>query len=212
MVSRTGDAVAKASTAWLLAIVAGLAVGSCASLPPFQWVDDVPEKPEVSSSSYRVDVRDVISVRVWNQEAMSLERARVREDGKISLPFLKDVSVVGMTPNELSEKLQKALVAFIVDPVVTVTLDEPAPLTVSVLGEVTTAGAYTMPRPSGVLHAIASAGGLTPYASREGIYVLRRITPTLPPTRIRFRYRDLTSGGTRASDFRLQPGDVVVVE
>ncbi|HWV38902.1 MAG TPA: polysaccharide biosynthesis/export family protein [Vulgatibacter sp.] len=161
---------------------------------------------------YRIAARDVISVRVWNQESMGMERARVREDGKISLPFLKDVSVVGMTPNELSEKLQKELVSLIVEPIVTVTLEEPAPLNVSVIGEVATAGAFTMPRPAGVLQAIAAAGGLTPYADRDSIYVLRRLAPAIPPTRIRFRYRDLTSGGTPAAAFLLKSGDVVVVE
>jgi polysaccharide export outer membrane protein len=154
----------------------------------------------------------VISVRVWNQESMSLERARVREDGKISLPFLKDVEVVGFTPNEIGESLQRSLEPFIVDPIVTVTLEEPAPLGVSVLGEVTAAGSFILDRPAGVLHAIAAAGGLNQYADREAIYVLRRVSLGIPPMRIRFRYQDLILGGNRASAFLLQSGDVVVVE
>jgi len=197
--------------ALLLVIPFGFSLQGCATSAPYRWVDDAPaghEDPNV----YRIAARDVISVRVWNQESMGMERARVREDGKISLPFLKDVSVVGMTPNELSEKLQKELVSLIVEPIVTVTLEEPAPLNVSVIGEVATAGAFTMPRPAGVLQAIAAAGGLTPYADRDSIYVLRRLAPAIPPTRIRFRYRDLTSGGTPAAAFLLKSGDVVVVE
>lgn len=193
----------------LLATLLPLSSG-CATRAPYTWVDKVPIKED--RAAYRIASRDLISVRVWNQDAMSLERARVREDGRISLPFLKDVEVAGMTPNEVGENLQRALVAFIVDPIVTVTLVEPAPLNVSVLGEVTSAGAYTMERPAGVLQAIAAAGGVTRYAGEEEIFVLRRLSPLLPPTRIRFRYRDLTSGGNPAADFLLQNGDVVVVE
>lgn len=184
----------------------------CATGAPSRWVDELPADPG-EPPEYRIGARDVLGVRVWAQEAMSVERARVREDGKISLPFLKDVEVAGLTPNELGEKLQKALVTVIVDPVVTVSLVEPALLSVSVLGEVTTQGSFTLPRPSGVLQAIAAAEGLTRYADRDGIYVLRKLAPSdLAPTRIRFRYRDLASGGNRASGFRLQSGDVVLVE
>jgi len=193
-----------------LAGVLGLSM-ACAAPQPFQWVDEVPGARE-HPGIYRIAPMDVISVRVWNQESMSLLHARVREDGRISLPFLKDVDVAGLTPNSLSEKLQVALVSFIVDPVVTVTVDEPAPLSVFVLGEVTTAGTYTLARPAGALQALAAAGGLTQYANRDGIYVLRRISPLLPPTRIRFRYRDLTSGGTTAAGFLLRSGDTIVVE
>jgi len=198
-------ALAHLALAWLLA-------GCATTSVPYLWVDEY-VGPEADPGVYRIAARDVIGVRVWNHEAMSVERARVREDGRISLPFLKDVEVAGLTPNELSERLQQALVSLIVDPVVTVTLEEPALLNVSVLGEVATPGAFTMPRPAGVLHAIAAAGGLTEYADRDEIYVLRRLSPTsAAPTRIRFRYADLTSGGTNAAAFLLQTGDVVVVE
>lgn len=196
----------------LLFLASAPALPGCASSHAYVWVDDL-HLDERIESGYRIAARDVISVRVWNHEAMSVERARVREDGKISLPFLKDVPVAGLTPNELTERLQEALVSYIVTPVVTVTLEEPAPIHVSVLGEVATPGAYTLPRPAGVLQAIASAGGLTGYADRDGIYVLRRLTEESPaPTRIRFRYRDLTGGSTAAAGFLLRHGDVVVVE
>lgn len=194
-----------------LGVLIVFASSACAASLPYVWVDDAPIVAD-ELVAYRVAARDVISVKVWNQDSMSLERARVREDGRISLPFLKDVLAMGLTPNQLAESLQESLVTFIVDPIVTVTLEERAPLTVSVLGEVAAAGTYTVQRPAGVLHAIASAGGLNAFADRDGIFVLRRVAPTIAPTRIRFRYRDLVGGGTPAAGFLLQSGDVVVVE
>lgn len=212
MRSRPRCSTAETSIPCAMAVLLGtMLMQACATTGSFTWVDDVPPNRN-DQSEYRLSVRDTISIRVWNQEEMSVPRTQIREDGKISLPFLRDVSVVGLTPIQVSEKLQAALVSFIVDPVVTVALDEAAPLTVSVLGEVTTAGAYTLQPRAGLLHAIAAAGGLNRFADRDAIFVLRRPVSTLPPTRIRFRYRDLTAGGTPAADFRLETGDVVVVE
>lgn len=206
-----GRTASRLALVLLLPSAASLELG-CATGATYRWVDDLPTA-EGPGPEYRIAHRDVLGIRVWNQEAMSLARARVREDGKISLPFLQDVVAVGLTPGALGKRLQEALVSVIVDPVVTVTLEEPAQLDVSVLGEVTRAGAFSIPRPAGVLHAIAAAGGLTAYAERDGIYVLRRLDPSSPaPMRIRFRYRDLTSGGTAAAGFLLESGDVVVVE
>lgn len=212
MLSRSHRSSARWITPTVLLLAsAALSQQGCASSQPYLWVDEAPVDHDVPGV-YRLSVRDVISVRVWNQDPMSVERARIREDGRITLPFLKDVEVAGLTLNELSDKLQHALTAFIVDPVVTVTLEEAAPLSVSVLGEVTNTGIFAMQRPSGVLQAIAAAGGITHYADLEGIYVLRRLEASAPPTRIRFRYRDLASGGTRAAGFVLQSGDIIVVE
>jgi polysaccharide export outer membrane protein len=61
---------------------------------------------------------------------------------------------------------------------------------------------------AGVLQAIALAGGLTDYAKRDSIFVVRRE----PPQRIRFTFQGLTGGDVRATEFRLRAGDVVVVE
>jgi polysaccharide export outer membrane protein len=168
-----------------------------------------------ADAAYRIAPGDVIGVRVWNQEAMSIERARVREDGKISLPFLNDVEVAGMEPGELGRRLEVKLKAFIVNPVVTVLVQERQPLRVSVLGEVTRPGAYEMDKAAGVLQVLAAAGGLTPFAHDAGVYVLRPgywADGNPAPARIRFRYSELRSGRSPAALFRLRPGDVVVVE
>lgn len=196
---------------WIVVLAAWIGAG-CASSIPYVWIDDLPHHQE-DTLEYRIAPRDRIAVRVWNHEAMSVSGARVREDGKISLPFLQDVRVAGLTPRELSDQLRTQLINLIIEPVVTVSIEEPALISISMLGEVARPGSYTMPRPAGLLHAIAAAGGLTTYADDDGIYVLRRLEPTsVAPMRIRFRYRDLTSGGTPAAGFLLQSGDVILVD
>lgn len=177
-------------------------------------VEDIPESPPVDAE-YRIAVGDVLGVRVWNQDSMSIDRARVREDGRISLPFLQDVEVLGQTPSDLANRLQVELKAYVVSPVVTVTAVERRPTRVSVLGEVVRPGQYDLERGSGVLVALAAAGGLTPYAHKDRVFVLRYgywADGNRDPARIRFEYSRLAEGRRPAATFRLEPGDVVTVE
>jgi len=199
----------------LLATAALVTAAGCAGKRDYLWVDEVPATTASDDGVYRIARGDVIGVRVWNQESMSIERARVREDGKISLPFLNDVEVAGMEPGELGRRLEVKLKAFIVNPVVTVLVQERVPLRVSVLGEVVRPGAYELEKDAGVLQAIAAAGGLTAFAHDSGVYVLRSgywADGKPAPARIRFRYSDLRRGAAPASVFHLRPGDVVVLE
>ncbi len=197
------------------AVVLALASGvtSCGH-GRFMRVEDIPESPPIESE-YKLAIGDVVNVRVWNQDSMSVERARVREDGKIAMPFLQDVEVAGQTPNELAGRLQVKLKTYVVSPVVTVTVLERRPTRVSVLGEVVRPGVYDLDRGAGVLAAVAAAGGLTPYAHRDRIFVLRQgywADDHREPARIRFRYSSLTGGERPAATFRLESGDIVSVE
>jgi len=200
----------------LLALAAALA--ACAAHDKSVRVEDLAGSGTSSGSlgdeEYRLAAGDVVSVRIWNQEAMSVARTRLRDDGKISVPFLQDVEAVNRTPAELSTMLKAKLMAFVVNPVVTVSLEEVRPLRVPVTGEVLHPGIYDLDRRSGVLTALAAAGGFSDFAHRDAIYVLRYQLPLgeRVPQRIRFTYRSLVEGARPAATFRLRDGDVVVVE
>lgn len=197
----------------LVAACLFLLLAACTHGAPFVWVDDLPTAATTGptgSEGYAIRPGDVISVRVFGQEGMS-GRVKVRADGHISIPFLNDVQAAGFNPNDLAAQLQKRLKSYVNDPVVTVALEESQGLQIPVLGEVTRPGKYALTPGSGVLDLLAEAGGLTQYARRDRIFVLRNAAGAQTP-RIRFRYEDLSRGTGRALAFRLQPGDVVVVE
>lgn len=179
---------------------------SCAGVGSYVWVDDYP--PPAEAKDYRIVPGDVLSVVVYRQEGMST-RERVREDGKVSLPLIRDVQAAGLSTGELSEQIQTRLRDYINAPAVTVGVVETRPLVVPVLGEVAHPGQYTLEKGAGVLDALAAAGGFTEFAHRDRIFVLRRQS-TL--TRIRSTFENLSRGQGRASAFRLQAGDAVVVE
>jgi polysaccharide export outer membrane protein len=196
-------------------VAATLSSAACGHPHPYLWVDAVPRNMNATETTYLIAPGDVIGVRVFNQEASSVERARVREDGRIAIPFLNDVEVAGMEPVDLARRLEVRLKEFVVAPVVTVIVHERRPLRVSVLGRVTRPGVYDLDRGAGVLHALAAAGGLTPFAHDDGVFVLRSgywADGDPAPARIRFRYGDLAAGKAPASAFALLAGDVVVVE
>jgi len=187
----------------LLTLVAG-----CATSGAYTWIGDYHEPAPPENSGYTIQPGDLLQVRVFNQPDMSA-RARVREDGKISIPFLNDVVAAGFTPNQLAEQLQKQLKDYINAPVVTVSLEEERPFAVAVMGEVSKPGVYAVPHNAGVLQALAAAGGFTQYAARDKVFVVRDRPER---ARIRFNYDDLSLANGKAATFRLRPGDSVVVE
>jgi polysaccharide export outer membrane protein len=201
---------AAATAAAALALAAG--PGACAHNPgTFTWVDQLSDRDVAAGAgAYVAGPGDLLSVQVFSHPEMS-GRARVRDDGRLSIPLLGDVSAAGRTPTELARDIATQLEArnLAVATRVTVLLEERAPLRVSILGEVARPGLHPLDPDAGLAQALASAGGFTEFAHRDRIYVVRR-APT--PARIRFRYDALVRARGRAADFRLRPNDVIVVE
>jgi polysaccharide export outer membrane protein len=191
---------------WLAALPPAL-LCACAHTGPYVWVQDF-KTADPPAAGYTIQDGDLIRIQVWNQDAMST-RARVRADGRISVPFLRDVAVVGKSPADLATELEGLLKDYVKSPAVYVVVEEPKPETVSVLGEVGRPGVYPLSAGAGVAQALATAGGLTAFAHKDRIFVMRSGTP---PARIRFDYRNVVDGNGPASRFDLRPGDVVVVE
>lgn len=194
-----------------LILIAVLVLGAACRHDPglFTWVDDFKEDAQ-PDGEYVIRQGDLVNVRVFGQESMSA-RSRVRGDGKISLPFLNDVTAAGFTPVVLSAQLQTRLKDFINNPVVTISLEEIRAVPVSVLGEVPRPGTYPLDPNAGVLQAIAAAGGFTNFASKD-VFVLRTPADGGKAQRVRFDYDAVTQARGKGASFKLRPGDVLIVE
>ncbi len=182
-------------------------LAGCRHSGAYVWADQFRDTPR--PAEYQIENGDVLSIRVLGHEEMST-RVRVRTDGRISVPFLQDTSAAGLTPDALASKLREDFTQYVNHPVVTVTVEELKPLTVSVTGEVMRPGVYPLDSPAGVLQALASAGGLSQFAHDDQIYVLRRLAEGT--VRIRFKYEALAHAEGGAGNFSLQRNDLVVVE
>ena len=208
----TGYRAARQKRLWAIAAL-GVIIGSTgchAGGGSFVWVDEMPPSAlgATSDAAYVIATGDVLSVRVYNQEGMST-RAKVRADGKISVPLVGEIDARGKKPAELAKSLEVRLKEFVVAPAVTVTVEEAQAMSVSVIGEVVHPAILTLDSTSGVMQALAGAGGLTEFATKDRIFVYRKATP---PVRVRFTWDALTHGEGQGAAFVLKQGDVVVVE
>ncbi len=186
-----------------------LLAGACGSSGHFIWYRDLPKAEwGQAPNEYVIGIGDAVLVQVYEQEALTTH-AKIRTDGRIALPFVGEIVAVGKHPMALAKEIEARLKEFIVSPRVIVNIETSEPINVSMLGEVSKVGALTLPPSSGLLEALAQAGGPTDYADKSAIYVLRR-TPEF--RRIRFTYDALVQNEDGAATFPLQTGDVIVVE
>jgi polysaccharide export outer membrane protein len=187
----------------LLSLSLSFEVAGCAH--NFVWVDDLAEKPPERAVE-RIQSGDVVQVTVWKQEQLSGDY-HVRRDGAMTLPLVGDVPVAGLTPSDAAAQVARRLDGIVLDPQVTVAMRQQRAPLVSVIGEVRTPGQLELRQGETILDVLARAGGLTEFASNDGIYVLRP-----PKERVRFDYTSLIRAEGRGLDFVLRQGDIIVVE
>jgi polysaccharide export outer membrane protein len=168
--------------------------------------------PAEAPASYVLGPEDVIEVAVWGNADLS-RTVPVRPDGRISLPLLHDVQASGLTPMELRTALTASLARFVADPIVSVIVREVHSVKVTVIGEVKTPGRYEVRSRTTVLDILAMAGGLSQYAARGRITVLRREGDTVRTLPFDFDRVTARTGpaGTGQPNFCIQPGDIIVV-
>lgn len=196
------------STVGLLALIAA-STGACASAGSFIWVNEAPDAYFKPAPALTISSGDIISVKVFGQDPLSV-KALVRPDGAIAMPLIGDIQVGGKSPNIVAREVEARLVPYVTTPNVVVVVEESRIRVVSI-GEVRRTGTIVLEAgETGMLAALANAGGLTDFADDSQVYVLRQ-SPT-GVIRIRFRYDEIIRGVGRAAAFRLRSGDQIVVE
>jgi len=165
---------------------------------------DTPAKTSRSASGdYRIGVEDSLAVSVWGEPDLT-QTVSVRPDGKITLPLVNDVAVVGMTPEELRVRLTELLSQYIKDVNVTVGVAAINSFQVFFLGECTNQ-VVKFTQPVRILQALAQAGGFTDYA-KKAIQIVREENGR--ERRIDVDYRRLLNG--EEVNLYLKPGDLVI--
>lgn len=115
----------------------------------------------------------VVTVNTVSNYSQGVSGYTVDEEGMIDFPVLGKIEIAGKNREEIAAFIKGELLAknLVKDPVVTV---EYMNLCISVLGEVTKPGRYSIDRDKvTVLDAISMAGDLTIYGKREKVLVLR---------------------------------------
>lgn len=151
---------------------------------------------------------DTISVQVYREPDLSLEKAVIDDLGKVQLPLLGEVTAAGVTAADLSRTIAERLGArYLRDPRVTVTLVATEASTVTVEGQVVAPGVYEIARNETLLTTIARAKSPTRTARDDEIVVFRTINGQRSGAV--FDLGLIRTG--RAPDPQILQGDVVVV-
>lgn len=165
--------------------------------------------PEVDPPTYRIGPGDVLQVNVWKEPEASGDAVIVRPDGRISLALVGEVLAAGRTTGELERDLTQRFETYLRLPRVTVTIKEAHSQKVYVIGQVRKEGAIQLVSPLRVLQALAEAGGITDYAKRRNIYVLRVTNGR--QINLPFNYDAVVRGQKVDQNVLLLSGDTIVV-
>ncbi|HEY3238429.1 MAG TPA: polysaccharide biosynthesis/export family protein, partial [Acidimicrobiia bacterium] len=118
-------------------------------------------------AGYRVGAKDVLKITVYGQEDLS-RSVVVGDDGVLLFPLIGAVAVGGLSPAEVEQRLKTRLGQdYLVDPQVSVAVQEYRSQKVFVLGEVERPGTYALTGRATVLDVLAQAGGPTKTAGRQ---------------------------------------------
>jgi len=161
-------------------------------------------------SEYKIGPKDVLEISVYGVPEFNNFKARVDEDGSVTLPLLGMVDVNGLTKIGVEKKL-KALLAeqYVNDPQVTVFMSEYGSNRVNVTGAVTTPGPYPLLGKQTLMSIIGQAGGLTQEAGDK--IIVYRDEPNGESTSFTISVDDLYLNGNVKLNISLQPDDEIIV-
>lgn len=118
---------------------------------------------------------DTIQVDVFNIADLSREM-QVDASGRISMPLAGTIDARGKTAGELATAVEAALrKRYVRNPEVTVNIKSSVSQVVTINGQVIEPGLYPVTNQMTLMRAIASAKGLSEFASQDDVVILRTV-------------------------------------
>src|SRR6476659_2379027 len=184
-----------------------LLLAGCTTNPPYPAA---PANISGVGRNFHNSVSDTVNVIVWRNPELSMS-VPVRPDGKITTPLIDDLPAWGKSPTELARDIEKALVKYIRDPVVTVIVTGfvgPASEQIRVIGEAAKPQALAYRKDMTVLDVMIAVGGLTDYADGNGALIFRVADGG---KLYNVRLRDLLKRGDITANADIRPGDILII-
>jgi polysaccharide export outer membrane protein len=181
--------------------------GSAANAP--KMPAGSPAAKQSVPDDYLIGAGDSLQISVWKEPDVTVPSVVVRPDGKIAVPLIKEVEVAGLTPAQAEKLITDGLAKFITDPNVTVVLAAINSKRIYVIGAVKKEGTLAYNYGMTVMQALSEAGGLTDYARRRKIYILR--SESGREYRLDFNYEEAVRGQRADQNIILLAGDTIVV-
>lgn len=168
---------------------------------------------------YRIGARDLLQFRSLEDASLNSEVV-VRYDGHISLPWVNDVRVAGLTREEAEEAVREAYAEFYEEPHVNLAILQANSKTFIVMGDVQAPGEFIYSRPVTLMESLNLAGGLRIYqqggdsfVGTQGQLIKALIIRHVEEGREVFEFdlRGITEPGRHSADVPVMPGDIVFV-
>jgi polysaccharide export outer membrane protein len=128
------------------------------------------------SASHVLAADELIEVKVFQEPDLDVA-TRIPQDGRITIPLIGQITIVGLTVQQATQLIRDRLEArFLVNPQVTLSVMEEAKRLFTVLGQVQRPGTYRFPERQALdlVQVIGIAGGYTRIADPGKITVKRR--------------------------------------
>jgi polysaccharide export outer membrane protein len=195
----------------VLVAIFGLLGWSCATkdlrIQEFRVAAGTPDPAKPPEEFYVIGAGDGLSINVWKEPTLS-GTVRVRPDGFVTLPLINEVQVVGLTTGQLRKTLEEKYKEYTTDPFVTIRVEGIASSEVFLLGQVGKPGAFPLVGNESILQLLTRAGGLSVFADRSNIRVVRRDGDRVTEYIVDY---DAIIKGDLKQDVLLRPGDRIIV-
>jgi len=173
--------------------------------------------PAAKTFIYKLTPSDRIRIMVYGEPDLSAI-ARIDANGNVNLYLVGDVHVAGHTMND-AQKLVEAAYRdgrFLRNPKVTISVEDYAPRTVTVDGQVKNPGPISLPAEATltVYQAIIRAGGFTDVAKGSAVSVTRVMpdgTKKVFTVDVDSLIRGKDRNKTEDTTLQLEPGDIIYV-
>lgn len=205
-------------TFYFLLIILPIIQG-CSLMSPFTQADEEPNQqlpvqvtppPAVLiTDDYRIRPGDEIEILVWEQPSFNT-LTRVSAMGTITLPLVGELSVGGLTKEELTRDLERNLEQYIRGEInLTVSIRNTDNMLVSVFGMVSRPDSYPVTDATSIFRVLSIAGGPSDEADLRMVKIYHQngnnATSTLDLTHY------LETGQMNSSSLMVMPGDIIYV-
>jgi len=195
----------------LLGVLAFVLLPACGQkqlrVKEYELAANVPNPAKPPEEFYQIGAGDTLGIILWKEPGLS-GPVKVRPDGYITLPLINELQVVGLTPIQLRKLLEDKYKEFVTSPFVSVRVENIMSAEILLLGQITKPGAYPLNGNETVLQLVTRAGGLTIFADRDAIKVMRRDGNRVIEYIVDY---DAILAGDLKQDIVLRPGDRIIV-
>jgi protein involved in polysaccharide export with SLBB domain len=153
---------------------------------------------------------DIFEVFVLGESGLPKEY-RVQPDGTIDFPYVDRLTVAGLEPQTIVDRLKSALVEkkILQDPQITLVMKQYNSKKVSVIGQVSKPGSVAWTEGMKLVDAISQSGWFTSLADSNHVLLTRNVSATKTVTAV--VSVDAITDGVQA-DIPLQAGDTIKVD